>query len=88
METMQKCVGKDVGVVLSNDAVIPKDVGGGFLFHLLCSSFSVVLKPGHILKKQSQTAYLNCNNRVQLRISYSICNQIHFIGLVAWFIFF
>lgn len=56
METVQKCVGKDVWCCYfelhsSNDAVIPKDVGGGFLFDSLCSSFSVVLKLGHILEK-------------------------------------
>lgn len=56
METMQKYVGKDVWccyfkLYSSNDAIIPKHVGGGFLFHPLCSSFSVALKPGLILEK-------------------------------------
>lgn len=56
METMQKCVGKDVWCSYfklhsSNDAIIPKDVGGGFLFHSFSSLLSVALKPGHILEK-------------------------------------
>lgn len=56
METVQKRVGKDVWCCYfklhsSNDTIIPKDVGGGFLFHSFSSSFSVALKPGHILEK-------------------------------------
>lgn len=82
---MQKGTGKDAWVLLfqmqlhsSSDPVILKDVGVGFFFHSLCCLFSAALKPGSILGKSSQTVYLNCNGRVLLKISCSICDERHF----------